>query len=326
MKKPLIPSLKIVLAIASLFIAYFATARIGLLAYPENFSTFVWPPAGIALAALLLFGYSLWPGVALGALALAVSLGLSPIAAIFSVAGSTLQAVAGTWILRDYFKIKYSLGRLFDAVALICTIIGIASIHALIGSAGIVIGRDVPAQAFSAAFGERWVGNTLSMLVFTPLILTWFVTDATIRRSVQTSERILFILFLIVIDALVFATSYGAEHPDAAYLAIFPLIWSTLRFSPRGKTFAIFLTSIIAMTATVFGYGPFAERDVPASLLSVQTFVATVAIIFLLFAAVEEELMRARAELEEYVDKLEKALQQSRDGKPSDLPETELSQ
>ncbi|HUO50260.1 MAG TPA: MASE1 domain-containing protein [Candidatus Paceibacterota bacterium] len=320
------PSLKIVLAIALLFIAYFATALLGLSFYPQNFSTYLWPPAGIALAALLLFGYSLWPGVALGALAVAISIGLSPIAAIFSLTGATLQALVGTWLLRDYFKIEYSFGRLYDTVVFLCVTIGIALIHALLGSAGLVIDHEIPRQAFSNAFGERWVANTLSMLVFTPLILTWFTFGKTIKRPVQISERLLFILFLCVVDTLVFASPYGSEHRYTAYLAVFPLMWSTLRFGPRGKTTAIFLTACIAMIATVFGRGPFAMDDIVSALISVQTFVATVTIIFLLFAAVEEELTRARAELEEYVDKLEHALQETRDGKPSDLPETELSQ
>lgn len=54
--------------VATLFVAYFVTAKLGLLIDPVGgFATLVWPPTGISLAALLVFGYSLWPGITLGA-------------------------------------------------------------------------------------------------------------------------------------------------------------------------------------------------------------------------------------------------------------------
>jgi integral membrane sensor domain MASE1 len=60
---------KIYLAkVAALVGAYYGAAKLGLnLAFETESVTAVWPPTGIALAALVLWGYRLWPGVALGA-------------------------------------------------------------------------------------------------------------------------------------------------------------------------------------------------------------------------------------------------------------------
>ncbi len=57
--------LAVVLTLAAL---YLVTARLGLMLAlpPENKATMVWPPSGIALAAFLLYGHRIWPGVWLG--------------------------------------------------------------------------------------------------------------------------------------------------------------------------------------------------------------------------------------------------------------------
>ena len=66
------------LAIVLLFLVYFVTARVGLqMDAVAGFATLVWPPTGIALAALFLFGARLWPGVLAGALCVNLVLGAS---------------------------------------------------------------------------------------------------------------------------------------------------------------------------------------------------------------------------------------------------------
>ena len=54
--------------IAVVALVYFGAAKLGLaLAFATPNVTAIWPPTGIALAALILGGRKLWPGVALGA-------------------------------------------------------------------------------------------------------------------------------------------------------------------------------------------------------------------------------------------------------------------
>ena len=57
------------LKILALAVIYHLAARVGLeMAYVQINISPVWPPTGIALAALLIFGYSMWPGISLGVL------------------------------------------------------------------------------------------------------------------------------------------------------------------------------------------------------------------------------------------------------------------
>ena len=93
-------------AMLGLALLYYLTGRLGLLlAIPPGYATAVWPPSGIALAGLLLFGDRVWPGVFAGSLALNVWTSLDPsdpastfrsfLIAICIAAGSTFQALLG---------------------------------------------------------------------------------------------------------------------------------------------------------------------------------------------------------------------------------------
>src|SRR5207253_4346064 len=81
-----------------LFAAYFATARLGLLLDAvAGFATLVWPPTGIALAALLLYGTWLWPAVFAGALLANLLAGASLPVALGIACGNSLEALSAAW-------------------------------------------------------------------------------------------------------------------------------------------------------------------------------------------------------------------------------------
>jgi len=77
-----------------LCVIYFATAKFGLsLDAVSGFAAAVWPPTGIALVALVLYGYRLWPGIALGAFLVNLSAGAPVLVAGGMVLGNTLEAL-----------------------------------------------------------------------------------------------------------------------------------------------------------------------------------------------------------------------------------------
>src|SRR5215471_13551671 len=87
--------------VALLAAVYFGAAKLGLSkAFVAEQVTAVWPPTGIALAALLLFGYRAWPGITLGAF-VANATTTAPLATALGISlGNTLEALAGAWLLR----------------------------------------------------------------------------------------------------------------------------------------------------------------------------------------------------------------------------------
>src|SRR5688572_16133830 len=83
--------------------AYFVAAKASLmLAIPPGYATAVWPPSGIALAALLLLGSRAWPGIWIGATLANLTVASSPFVALAIGSGNTLEALAGAALVRRY--------------------------------------------------------------------------------------------------------------------------------------------------------------------------------------------------------------------------------
>src|SRR2546422_1175783 len=136
---------KTALGIVLLFLAYFGTARFGLLLDAvAGFAALVWPPTGIALVALFLFGVRLWPGVLAGAVAVNLVAGASLPEALAIGAGNTLEALVGTWLLR---RVRFDprLERLHDVLSLVLLgAIGSTTLSAAIGVLGLLAGGALP--------------------------------------------------------------------------------------------------------------------------------------------------------------------------------------
>ena len=141
-----LPRLKLVTRVVILIAFYFVG---GLLGRESSFNSgtvaLVWPPSGIALAAILLFGYRFWPGVALGALLFAFWSG-SPVGFFtFGTAiGNTVGALICAFLLERFIKFRGSMERVRDVA-------GFVALACLIGtSVNALFNRDVP------ACGTRW--------------------------------------------------------------------------------------------------------------------------------------------------------------------------
>src|SRR5438874_10942198 len=85
--------------IGILSVIYFIAGKLGLLLASLHASASpVWPPAGIALAALLLLGYRAWPALFVGAFLVNVTTA-GNVATAFGIAtGQTLEALVGAWL------------------------------------------------------------------------------------------------------------------------------------------------------------------------------------------------------------------------------------
>jgi signal transduction histidine kinase/integral membrane sensor domain MASE1 len=155
-----------------LTVAYFGTAKLafsmlelGVEASP------LWPPAGIALAALLLQGQPVWSGVALGAFFFAQSLGVSWTIACGSAFGSALQAVVGAVLLQG-MQFRPSLKRLQDVLALVVLGAWVSPlVNATIGTVVGYLGGTVDSRNWGENWWTMWVGDGMGVLVVTPLLL-----------------------------------------------------------------------------------------------------------------------------------------------------------
>ncbi|HEX7937442.1 MAG TPA: MASE1 domain-containing protein, partial [Gemmatimonadaceae bacterium] len=159
------------LALAALYIL---SARIGLtLDAVGGFATVVWAPTGIALAAVLLYGNRLVPGVLVGAIVANKLTGATLTAAIGIGVGNTLEAVVGAWGLRRLEQFRTEIDRLPDAVALLLAAIAAPLVSASIGVATLYGTGIVAAATAGETWRAWWVGDCIGALLVAPLILIW---------------------------------------------------------------------------------------------------------------------------------------------------------
>ncbi len=166
-----------------LAVSLLATARLGLLlAVQPSAVTPLWPPSGLALAALMLFGRRALPGCALGLLAgEALSAGalggaVASILATVALASASLAEVAlAAWLLRRVpGAMREHPVRETLRYAAVCA--GCCALAALAGPLvrQLAAGADLArATAADSPFGilTWWVGDTTGMLVVAPLLL-----------------------------------------------------------------------------------------------------------------------------------------------------------
>jgi len=86
-------------------IIYFAAGKFGLFFASLNPSSSpVWPPAGIALSAILLTGFGIWPAIFIGAFFVNLSTSGAILASFGMASGNTLEALAGALLIVRYAR------------------------------------------------------------------------------------------------------------------------------------------------------------------------------------------------------------------------------
>ena len=302
---------------ALLTAAYFGAAKLGLtMAFVAEQVTAVWPPTGIALAALLLFGYRLWPGIALGAFLANVTAN-APLGTAAGIAlGNTLEALAGAWLLRRLVGFDNALERVKDVLGLVLLAAGLSTmVSATIGATSLCLGGVKPWTAYAALWSVWWLGDAMGNLVVAPLLLTWAGWHRLPWRPRRVAEAGALLLGLAAVSLLTFAgPSALPSFPPLAY-TVFPfVIWAALRLGQPAATLATFVAAGLAIGGTVSGQGPFAAPTIHESLILLQIFLAVVSVTTLVLAAVSVERERAREAARQGRDELRLTLEAARVG------------
>lgn len=279
--------------------AYIAVSRAGLeLDAVSGFAALVWPGSGIALAAILIWGYRLWPAIAVGALVTNLWAGAPLFAAIGIAAGNTGEAVVGAYLPRRIAGFNPSLGRVKDVVALIVLAAGVSTlVSASFGVASLSLSGIIPREALVEAFRAWWVGDAIGDLLVGTSILAWVARPPYLPRPARMAEAIALGLAVVIAAATVFGIQ-GAEAESTRgreYMLFPPLIWAALRFGLRGAVTGAVVLTAIAIVATSLGQGPFVRPLLHESLLALQTFMGiSGGTIVLLGASISERRQAAR--------------------------------
>ncbi len=299
--------LKYITKLLILAIIYHLAARLGLqMAYVQSNTSPVWPPTGIAIAALLLFGYNLWPGISLGVLLGSLLTGAPFNLALGMTLGNTLEALVIAYCLHRFVDFRYDIDRVQDVISLLVVSFFGTMISATIGTTTLMLVDLGNWEFFQTIWITWWIGDLLGALVVVPVLLVWITSPPLLANWRSYIEGAIQLASLGLITWYVFSNQppVGILHQALLYV-IFPFaIWAALRFGQRGATTAILLVSGIAIWGTAGGMGPFSMDSKNDSLVLLQTYMGVVSLTMLILAAATIERRNAAGALRQRVNDL----------------------
>ena len=260
-----------------------------------------WPPAGLALAAILILGFRFWPAIAMGAF-LFLRVGGAPFGffMLATAAGNTLAAVGTAFLLKRLFKFENSLERLRDLAAyvLVAGVLG-AALNAALSAAGLAGEHKISWPALLPNLLAWWMPNLLAVLVLTPVFVAWAAPSLWRWNFRQAVEAMICVVGLAA-GALVSFSAwfvYGIHNFLLAYLPVPFLLWGAFRFGPRGAATGTLVVTGMAFYFLFQGHG-LADNDA-TTLQLIGSYICIMAVANLFLAVIAAERRRAEINLAE---------------------------
>jgi integral membrane sensor domain MASE1 len=283
-------------------VVYFIAGKLGLrLALVNPSATAVWPPTGIALAALLILGSEVWPGVFLGAFVVNITTAGSLATSAGIAVGNTLEALVGCYLVNRFaygckaFSRAQNIFRFAALAGLVST-----AISATFGVTSLCLGGLAKWSQYGPIWSTWWRGDAGGALVVAPLLILW-LRDPHLRwTGAQLAEAIALLMGILVIGQSVFGGFFpsSTRNYPLEFLCIPFLIWAAFRFSPRETAATTFVIAAIAIAGTLTGFGPFVRDTKNESLVLLQVYVGISAVTGLALAALVSERREIEEELQ----------------------------
>src|SRR5437660_2217851 len=291
-------------------LVYFIAGKFGLLLASLHASASpVWPPAGIALAALLLLGYRAWPAIFVGAFLVNVTTAGNVATSLAVASGNTLEAVCGAWLVNRFAGGTTVFDRpqgvfKFALAAAVSTIISPA-----FGVTSLALAGFADSTNYGAIWLTWWLGDTTGDLLIAPLIILWSIASKRRWNRREAVEAGILLLLLFVLSEAGFGgwLTISARNYPIAFSCGAIVIWTAFRFTQRETATGIFILSAIAIWGTLHGFGPFILRTENQSLVMLQSWTAALTITAMAIAAAIAERNRAQAAIEQQKDAVEAA-------------------
>jgi signal transduction histidine kinase len=279
--------------------AYYGAAKAGqTLRYTASVAA-IWPPAGLGIAALYLWGMRWWPGVLLGEIVVngALLLGDStlPIGSILGQqAGNMAEILVGALLLLRLIGPNAAMDRV-EQVGGMLVALGVATaISATAGTVSMVAGGVVDDSDAFEFWRTWWLGDTSGGLVVLPLMLAWTHDPMGAWRRIRTWEGAAAIASVTALSIVAFST-----HEPIKFMVFPALIWAALRLGPSGATLSVAITAGVAIGVTAKDVGPFFQQLIDHRTLGTQLYIWVAALTTLFLSAVSSDRERSLRELAE---------------------------
>ena len=286
---------------------YFVSAQVGLwLSFPVSKASPLWPPAGLALALIILTGYRTWPAVTIGSLIanslvflhVETELSRGLIFALATIAiGNTLEAIFGYYLVLKFIKSKNPFHKTIHVFIFLLVALAMCLIGSGMGSVGLVINGIIESSEFIGSMSTWWVGNVVSILILTPFVTCWWDKFTFKWSRTHALEWGVFVTALAIIIAIMNYNPLSETIQRSLPFLIVPfLLWLGFRFNLQTTASGILIVSFIAIYFTIQGHGPFVLGSEESSLLLLQVFIGIISIsTIILYATVHERTVAQRA-------------------------------
>lgn len=284
---------------------HFLAGKLGLrLAYVNASTSAVWPCTGIAVAAVLILGYRIWPAIFAGAFLVNATTAGTVFTSSAIATGNTLEALTAAYLIgryadgRNVFQRSHNIFKfaLFTAFG--------ATISATVGTTILTLGGFALWAGYSAMWSTWWLGDVVGAVIVAPLLLLWIENPRIDWTRKQTVELIFLFGGLFVVSWIIFGNGFNfvVHNYPFEYLCFPFLVWAAFRFGRRKAATASAALAVVAAWGTYHGYGPFARSSENTSLLLLQSFMAIAALTALVLAAESTEHRRAEEHVRHLAD------------------------
>jgi PAS domain S-box-containing protein len=329
---------------AVLGLAYFVLGKISLLLAAKPFTIApAWLPIGAALAGLVFRGWAVLPGIAVGALALALTFYRSPVILLGVTLGAAISTGLGLWLLRRWIQGRLEFRRARNAATFMLVVVIIATINATFGMTSLLLGTRLEFADSVDPFVTWWLGDIAGMLALTPVVLlalrgSWrkslsaFQADAETNNeasaekdnetdnetaaahgATQTSHgtRLKERLLIYALLGLMSIAIFGGILPTTMvrplpYLLLVFLIWSAFRFDQWETSLVSLCTALIAIVCAMLQLpSPFAGETIAQTFVAMQVFIGVMCATGLMLAAIVQQQRMTERDLRSVRDELE---------------------
>jgi signal transduction histidine kinase/ActR/RegA family two-component response regulator len=297
-------------ATSVLTLFYFIVGKLGLkFAFVHASASPVWPPAGIALAALIVLGYRVWPAIFLGAFLVNVTTAGNIATSLCIATGNTLEAVCGAWLVNRFAGGTRVFDRPQDVFKFALAAVASTIVAPTLGVTSLALGAFADWAKYGAIWMTWWLGDTTGDLVVAPFILLWITAPMRRWGRREAVEVGILLLLLIVLGEAVFGgwLPISARNYPLSFICGPVVIWTAFRFTQRETATGIFILSAIAIWGTLHNFGPFVMETENQSLLTLQGWTAVLTITAMALSAAMAERRAVEAALQQQKTAVEAA-------------------
>ncbi|MFZ5630632.1 MAG: bifunctional diguanylate cyclase/phosphodiesterase [Spirochaetota bacterium] len=292
------------------FLAFYTFSGVFVLRYlTENGIVAVfWPPTGIALAALLIAGRRYIPAVFVAAFLANQFAGAKLVPGLLYAAINTVEGVIGWWLLTRWLKTDISLTRARDYFQIfVCGGVIAPFVGALSGAATLRLAGIAP-QDFWHNLQYWWMGDSLGVIVLTPLLLIWRRRPANGYSAAQWFEAALGLTAMILVGQVVLGgwNLAGLNVYTRGFILFIFITWAAVRFGRHATSLAIAIIIVQIMIGLVNGQGYFANMSRVITFGTVWLYMTAIAVTGMALAiyiyegrSLNRELLWAREQQEQ---------------------------